>query len=385
MTTAKPSASKLTEMQEKTSAWIFDRALNHNKKYKNAGEIIADKDFQKDIIGTKTKAGLYPWVDNEWVESFFKQQKRFLDEFSDAKFKEFSVKGGFMDFVSKLVNQKYGIRKKDAWDPADVWCVQNESQVIKQVKDVVDKSNDIEVLNTMLRTFFKERKVVGISLKKVDKREGVARYQEVNIKDGALFTSGKHPQFDVDEIRCDFKLQDDGLFKANDTRIYFTVKYTKEQVKYTLTIRTSGRTYRPGNLIFEFQEPGAAAQIGKAPVELVVEAGKKHKITITNDWKKFPSSSVAFNTEEKKQKEKFNKIKRKVKTNITDDKEFAANILSMMMDKDNYGTANSKLMQLDFLYQIINLGEDGMEKFITDLFFLAEKRGKGFGPFGKLY
>ena len=55
------------------------------------------------------------------------------------------------------------------------------------------------------------------------------------------------------------------------------------------------------------------------------------------------------------------------------------------MDEQTYGTANSKLMQMNFLYNFINLGDKEMEKFITDLFFLAEKRGKGFGPFGKIY
>jgi len=380
-----PSSSELTEMQEKTSAWIFDRALNDNVKYASPDEIWKDVNFQKNIIGTKSKQGIYPYVDQDWVKTFYKQQKRFLVEFSDAKFKEFSVKGGFMEFVSKLVNKKYGISKKDAWDPADVWCVQNEKQVIKEITDTVDTSNDIEKLNALLRTFFQERKVVGISLKKVGNKESVARYQEVNIKDGVLFTSGKHPTFDIEEIRYDLLLRPDGTFKANDLRIFFTVKYTKEEVKYTLTVRTSGRTYNPGNLIFEFQEPGAAAQIGKAPVNLVIDAGKKHGITIDNNWKNFATTASDFNSNIKEYKKQFNSIKKKSKTQIDSDIEFSTSMMKMLNDKDNYGTANSKLMQLDFLYKILSIGNDGMEKFITDLFFLAEKRGKGFGPFGKIY
>lgn len=381
----KPSSSQLTEMQEKTSAWIFDQALNHNRKYKSADDILNDDKFKKEVIGTTNKKGIYPYVDLTWVNSFYKQQKRFLDEFSDAKFKEFSVKGGFMDFVSKLVNQKYGINKKDAWDPADVWCIQNETQVIKMIKDAVDKGNNIEELNAILRTLFKERKVVGISLKLVDKRVAVARYQEVNIKEGVMFVSGKHPTFEIKEIRCDLLMRPDGTFKANDTRIYFEVVYSKEKINYTLTVRTSGRTYRPGNLIFEFQEPGAAAQIGKAPVELVYEAGKKYRINFVNDWHKFASTPAEFNSKTKEYKDMFNKIKSKVDTQISNDKDFTDSILKMLMDKENYGTANSKLMQLGFLFELISLSKKDMEGFITDLFFLAEKRGKGFGPFGKLY
>jgi len=290
-----------------------------------------------------------------------------------------------MDFVSKLVNQKYGISKKDAWDPADVWCVQNETQVVKQIKDAVNDSTDIEKLNAMLRTLFKERKVVGISLKLVDSRVPKARYQEVNIQEGVLFTSGKNPRFDVTDMRCDFLLRNDNTFKAANATVTFLVKYSKEIVKYTLTIRTSGRTYRPGNLIFEFQEPGGSAQIGKAPVELVYEAAKRNKMDFINKWQDYPSNAPEFVKEEKQYKDMFNVVNKKVKTGLTNDKEFSENILKQIIDPENYGTTNSKLMQLKFLYEITKLTEKKTEKFITDLFFLAEKRGKGFGPFGKLY
>lgn len=380
----KPSATELTEMQEKTSAWIFDQALNHNKKYKSPDDILNHDKFKKDIIGTSSKKGIYPFVTKEWIDSFYKQQKSFLDEFSDAKFKQFSVKGGFMDFVSKLVTQKYGISKKDAWDPADVWCIQNETQVVKLVKDAVNDSNDIEKLNAILRTLFKERKVVGISLKLVDSRVPKARYQEVNIQEGVLFVSGKHPTFSITDMRCDFVLRNDNTFKAANATISFLVKYTKETVKYTLTIRTSGRTYRPGNLIFEFQEPGGSAQIGKAPVELVYESAKRNKMDFENKWQKYPSTAPQF-VEEKQYTDMFNIVNKNVKTGLTNDKEFSENILKQIIDPENYGTTNSKLMQLKFLYEITKLSKTKTEKFITDLFFLAEKRGKGFGPFGKLY
>jgi len=380
-----PSSTELTEMQEKTSAWIFDQALNHNVKYKSADEIFEDEKFKKEIIGTPSKKGIYPYVTKEWIVSFYKQQQGFLKEFSQDKFKEFSVKGGFMDFVSKLVNQKYGISKKDAWDPADVWCIQNEQQVVKQIKDAVQNTDDIEILNAILRTLFKERKVVGISLKLVDKRVDKARYQEVNVQEGILFTSGKHPTFTITDIKCDFLLRNDNTFKAANATVAFTVKYTKELIKYTLTIRTSGRTYRPGNLIFEFQEPGGSAQIGKAPVELVYEACKRNKMDFENKWQNYPSSAPEFVNEEQVYKKMFDGIKQKVVTNITDSKTFSKNILKQITDEENYGTANSKLMQLKFLYEMTKLSEKKTEKFITDLFFLAEKRGDGFGPFGKLY
>ena len=41
-----------TSAQEQTSAWIFRRALNDNKKYKNPDDIWTDPQFKKEIIGT---------------------------------------------------------------------------------------------------------------------------------------------------------------------------------------------------------------------------------------------------------------------------------------------------------------------------------------------
>ena len=51
--------------------------------------------------------------------------------------------------------------------------------------------------------------------------------------------------------------------------------------------------------------------------------------------------------------------------------------------------ANSKLMQLAFLYDILKIKENkGVETYIswwTDLVFLSIKLGNQYGPFGKLY
>jgi hypothetical protein len=104
-----------------------------------------------------------------------------------------------------------------------------------------------------------------------------------------------------------------------------------------------------------------------------------------NKWQNFPSSSPEFLAKETEYRNMFNVVNKKVKTNIKNDQEFSENILKQIIDPDNYGTTNSKLMQLKFLYEMTKLTEKKTEKFITDLFFLAEKRGKGFGPFGKLY
>ena len=42
-------------------------------------------------------------------------------------------------------------------------------------------------------------------------------------------------------------------------------------------------------------------------------------------------------------------------------------------------------MQLDLISKIISLQGSKKDELMTDLYFLAQKKGKGFGPFGKLY
>jgi len=47
--------------------------------------------------------------------------------------------------------------------------------------------------------------------------------------------------------------------------------------------------------------------------------------------------------------------------------------------------ATSKLMQLNFLYHVTSLPKERMDDLFTDMTFLAQKKGREFGPFGKLY
>jgi len=377
-------ASK-TNQQEQTSAWIFRRALNDNVRYKNSDEIWKDPKFKKEIIGTKAKPGLYPNVDEEWVDNYFKQQKRFLDEFSDAKFTEFSQKQGFMEYVSKLVNKKFKISKKDSWDPADIWCVQNEKKIIADIDKTIKDGhlNSVDQLNDLLRTLFKERKVVGISLKLVSGQ--IARYQEVNVKKGILFTSSKSPEFQITAIECDLSLGAGSKPKAKNSTIKIKINYSKESLDYYFIFRKHPANEGPGNLIFSFQGKGESAQVGLVPSNLLANKLKMSGIRFENDHKKYPKTNLDFNSEEKKYISMFNKVKSKIDTSISTEKEFVDNITLLLKNKENYDIGHSKLMQLTFLSDLMALTQQKREQLITDIFYLAEKRGEDFGPFGKIY
>ena len=43
----------------------------------------------------------------------------------------YSREGGFMDYISKFVKEKYQISKKDSWNPADIWLIKSGSDFTK--------------------------------------------------------------------------------------------------------------------------------------------------------------------------------------------------------------------------------------------------------------
>jgi hypothetical protein len=46
---------------------------------------------------------VYPSVNPEWLQTFYKQQEKMLIEFSGSTWNEFNRDGGFMEFISNLI------------------------------------------------------------------------------------------------------------------------------------------------------------------------------------------------------------------------------------------------------------------------------------------
>lgn len=377
-----------TRKQEQTSAWMFRRAITENKKYKSVDEIKSDEKFRKEIM---SKNGIYPEIDEEWLKTFFLQQKKFLEEFSNTKFTEFTRDGGFMKFISQFVREQYGISKKDTWNPADIWCIKDEKKIIAEIKKMghEKKLDTIESLNAYLKTLFEERKVVGISLKKVTLKAGV-HYKEFNLE-GKRFKSSKKPNYDVSELNIDFywdKNAED--FKGNYVSVKFKILENNREEKYNFNIRSQSLNHFR-NLVFSpVSVTHSSAQEGAAPNKLVLEKLKDFGITkFKNDWKQYPQSSSEFIDKENDYAKMFDSInsKRFINTGIHNSKDFISGMTNLYLSKTkNYlHIANSKLMQLTFVSELSKLSKKDVDQLITEMLFLAQKRGKGFGPFGKIY
>ena len=372
------SAAKLTEMQELGSAWIFRRALKDNVRYSSSDDIKKDKKYSE-------LKKLYPAINDAWIANYFAQQKKILSEFSNTKFTEFTRDGGFMDFITKLVAQKFKISKKDSWNPADIWCVQNESKIISQINSLVNKEGTVSIgeLNSLMRTLYKERKLVGISLKLISEKE--AKYEEVNL-DESLFPDVKNYNFNVSAMKCALGLKNKSFFETQDCRVVVDVIEDDKPQQIDFQIKPN-TTSELANLKFEPTMKGAAsARLGKTPLDKLALLLKKYGVDFVNTYKKYPKSSKEFNDSSiRYAKTAFNHIKqKKVDVGSCRSADEMIRNFQVVFKKDAH-IATSKLMQLDFLYQVTLLSREKLDDLFTDMTFLAQKKGREFGPFGKLY
>ena len=366
------SDAKSTQKQELASMWIIRRAINDNQRYNTWKDITNDPkwpELQK----------IYPDIDDEWLQGLYAQQKTMLREFSHRKFSEYSRDGGFMKFISDLVKNKYGISKKDTWNPADIWLIQDESKREKELEKVADGvAPKIEQLNEVMKKQFKQRQIIGVSLKKISGKE--ALWEEVNLGDVVFNTTDY--KFEVDFIRCKLSSKNDGGLTSGDSII--AIKDKTNTYKFQMRPNSKGFS----NQKLEPSQVGAsAARLGKVPQDMFRPMIKEdYKMRFENNWRQYPQEAKTFNKHFLSYWDMFNKIyDNGVDTDTEKTKSAFKKAIVDSFANDDIGVATSKLMQLDFLSQLFALKKKKREELLTNMLFLAMKKGAKFGPFGKLY
>lgn len=369
-TSVSASDGASTAKQERASLLIIVRALKDKKNYQSANDIAKDKPFYKALLE------VYPEVNDVWLKGLFAQYKKMKQEFSGSKFSEFNRDGGFMDFISKLIKDEFNIPKKDSWNPADVWLINEENKVRADLIKAA-KGGSIDRLNDVMRDMLKKKRLVGVSLKAVSGTG--ARLEYVNTK----VAIGKTDIYKLSNIRMNFSLSGSNL-STTDTVI--TVKNKEGEAKFQLRQNSKGFN----NLKFEPTMKGqGAARLGKVPLNLLGDMlVKDYNITkkkFVNNWRLYPLDSAMFSNRESEFKSKFSFVASKVDTGIS-----TSNFISSVKtsfngsDKRN-GYTTSKLQQLDFVYSIMKLSEKERNELMTRMLYLAMKKGPSFGPFVKLY
>ena len=442
----KVSDATYTQMQELGSAWVFKRAIQDNKIFNSPDDILNDKatfDEIKKIWKTVGKCEFGDLnQDYSWIDAFYKQQKTLLKKIGKPSFTEFCRSGDyvlpgskkgktFMEWVSELVKKEFDISQKDNWNPADIWLIQNEEKWRKKIQEAFDnrkvtKGSTIEAelakLNSIFRALFRSRQIVGISLKKISGRK--ALWKEVNVTckffkkleathmklTGVKCLLGTKP-INPDQARKDIergalnaatgKRTGRGLPGAatlvQDTNLFITDPGLAGEpgTTYKVQIKANDST-KFSNLKWEPTITTATgARLGKATVELVLDLMKSYKILryYDPDNKKYPRNKTEFSEVEDDYRDIIGELvsdrfvdlgpigsgQVAVETAIINLKE------TFDQNRSQPWVAVSKLQQLRFLYALMTLSDTDRNDFCTSLIFTAEKAGKRYGPYGKLY
>ena len=201
----KPADSTtLTTMQEQATLAIIEYVFEKRSKklaLSDFGKVTNGKitdinevgnwrsynDVQKIIFKKFPVKYMNNW---NWINSFYKQQDLFFgltfgghtvtasDSTTYSHYSQ-SDKSGFMNYISDLVREKYGISRKDTWNPADIWLVWNYRNAKQRINAAVKGHKEIKVLNDLLREMLYKHEIVGISLKMISKKD--ARWEVVNL------------------------------------------------------------------------------------------------------------------------------------------------------------------------------------------------------------
>lgn len=357
---SKPTSNApTTQQQELCTLTIFEELLSSStQKYTNFEQILP------------LLMKIYPGITEEksWYNSFALQFKKIsvTTKLPNNNFDVFNRDGGFMDWITKLVNSKFEIAKKDSWNPADIWLIKSSTYDNYQKK--LNDAQTIQEVNAILVTAYNKYDIVGISLKKNNGKN--LNYDLVNLKSNA---KEKEVEFTGFDLNIPF---DTNMNKFTSVTSKLSVKYNGEI--YSMGIKSNQAGI--GNITYEFVGSGAAAFLGKVPKDML-------KLELSADNQKMPEHLHFMKFDKKDFENKLKVIKlNKTIFNINGDLNTFVSNLEKSWDTNGRAKDNVIISQIfTFAYIIAKMTLKRRKEFIKDLFFMAQKKGPKFGPFGKLY
>ena len=370
-----------TNIQEKGTTIVFNRALKKNVKFNKESDIMNDPTTRKelqDCFGTTWAHRL-----DNWTWTYFQQQKEFLKKYSDPKWAPFEYHGqDLVHFFSDEIQQVarslkpfVPAGKYTVWNPADIFAAYDMPAIKRKIEGEIKRKEPITQtlveLNNILVGLMEDNKLVGLSLKKVQQGNN-AEIHLHNVESSSILKFEKLEKY----VMKDVKLEYENLW-ASDS-VNNMIKFGPG-ADYKVNIsRTSG-----GTLTFNtFIKRTPAAQGGQAPIDMVIELIKAKNFT--NRFADYPQNEEALIAEGKKYKQMYNYITKGKNAVSYNDFELH---LGELYEKDNR-VAVAKLMQVKFWYDALKYNENKKDKaeLWTDILYLGMKvsaKGK-FAPHAKI-
>jgi len=373
-----------TRIQEKGTTDVFNSVLDRNKRYSDIPNMRKDAILMRTLRNTFTTK--HADKIDDWMNTYWNQQDLFfMKKYSPDKWSTFEYHNQdfvhfFQDFIKKVkTNEGKPVGDYTTWNPSDIWAVYDKSKVNQQIDDAfkVDKGDPkLSKLNNLLIKLMKDSQLVGISLKKIEGDE--AHMEEMNMD-----AESKKLTKVLELNMSDIELQLDNIVQQEKVTTY--IKFAKT---HTMNINL-GDKKKFGNLSFNTQIKGTAAQGGQAPVALVEKLLHKKGSSkeFSNDHKNYPHDLKKFKDQAKDWKTKYNLVKSKSGSGsqwLSWD-EFESYITDFYKDKKPQ-LAITKLMQIDFYndaFKNYTTNRDEADFWIA-LLHLGMKVGDRFAPHAKI-
>ena len=387
--------------QEQGSAFIFRQVLNSaGPRWRNWQDIVEDTPVYNRLL--QIFDGDVP---DEWLSSYFAQSEVIFKKYSPGPYKEFGedIPDGFMGFITKVVKDNFDTEynlggNKDNWNPADIWIIKGRQQTFEKMieraagEGVTRGTQTIMEFNDLLRSLYKRKLIMGVSLKKVAMNKA-ARWEEVNMDKNFVDTGNINNNFKEYDFECNFELQSNGAM-TQDVKMSIG-----EPVEYTFQIKAVD-SQKNSNLKFEGTKKGAsAARLGKATTDFIVELlddVTNNRSKFKNDWTRarYPNTRADFVKKSNPYNDEF--WKGQIQSILPVIKKDISNITKIMDNfRASYGkdpkNTRAKLMGLDFFNSVINdiNNKPDRNEFVTDMVYIAQKKAttkkEQKGPFMKVY
>lgn len=352
------STAPTTKQQELVTLKIFEELLSSStKNYKTFEQLLP------------VLSEIYPNItfEKSWYKSFELQFNEIEKEtkLPNNNFDVYNRDGGFMDYISSLVNTKFNIVKKDSWNPADIWLLR--SSKLAKYKKELDDAVSVQECNAILKRAYKNMDIVGVSLKKNDGKK--LKYDLVNLKSDSKDDEVKMNKFDLN-ISYDSKNK---KFTSSTSKL--NIMYQGKN--YIMGVKSNQASI--GNITYEFGAQGGAAFLGKVPKDML-------KLELAEDGFDMPEHThfMKFNRADFVKKIKVIKANKAIFDIKGDLNSFVKNLeesWSKGREKDNVIISQI----VTFAYILADMSTKRRKEFVRSLFFMAQKKGPKFGPFGKLY
>ena len=378
-----------TQYQEKGTTDVFNNVLDRNKQYKSIEDMRKDGTLMKDLRDTfsgktaKKNAGDHTDKIDDWMNTFFNQQDLFfMQKYAPSKWSKFEYhKKDWVTFWSdfiKKVKTKEGKPVGDytTWNPSDIWAVYDK----KGVNDAIDAAfkadkgdPKLSKVNNLLINLMNDSKLVGVSLKKIE-GDG-AHIEEMNITPKTMQLA------EVLELKMsDIELQLDNIVQQDKVTTY--IKFAKT---HTMNINLNDKK-KFGNLSFNTQIKGTAAQGGQAPVALVEKLlkSKGSSKEFSNSHSKYPHEIDEKNGKE--WKKKYSYVKKQTNNSSWPSWDEFKDYINDFNASKKPQLGVSKLMQIDFYYDALQNYSSAQDyaDFWISLLHLGMKVGDRFAPHAKI-